>query len=629
MIGTTVSHYRILEKLGAGGMGVVYSAEDTRLGRLVALKFLTHESARSPEAVKRFTREARTASALNHPHICTIYAIDEFEGQPFLAMELLRGQTLKERLGGKPLPIAECIEFGIQLADALDAAHQKGIVHRDLKPSNVFVTERDQAKLLDFGLAKQFVLAKPTDATNTGVTAQGTPVGTVGYMSPEQARGRVLDHRTDLFSLGTVLYEMAAGRPAFRGRTVVETIDAILNQAPEPLDSMLPPKPAHLTQLVSALLAKSAAARPPTARAVLDHLRRIRADVAAEGTRFTATTAVAIPRPQASIAVLPFLNLGPDADNEYFSDGLAEELISALKRIPGLRVAARTSAFAFKGTSADIGTIGGRLNVATVLEGSVRRAGNRLRITARLVDVADGYDLWSERFDREMEDVFAIQDEIAGSIVHKLELRLGEARAASLIRRHTEKKEAYHLYLKGRFYWAKRYRGGLKAAIEHLQRAIGEDPDYALAYAGLADAFVFLALYSLVKPRDAFGRARQAAEKALSLDPALAEGHTSLALVRFGADWDFPGAEEEFRRALEIDPAQAYARIYYSWLLVLMGRADEAIGQARSGQDTDPLSPGSTSGRPTATISPVAMTKRSARARSASRSIPSSSPPSS
>jgi serine/threonine protein kinase/Tfp pilus assembly protein PilF len=591
MVGRTVSHYRVVKLLGSGGMGTVYQAEDTRLGRHVALKFLPDDLARDRRALERFQREARAASALNHPHICTIYDIDEADGEPFIAMELLEGQTLKERLQGRPVPTQETVDLGLQLADALEAAHAKGILHRDIKPANVFITTRGTAKLLDFGLAK--LVSEPREGAPDAPTAPvewmtgaGVALGTVGYMSPEQVRGEGLDARTDLFSLGVVLYEMATGRAPFQGATSGAVLDQILHKAPIAPVRLNLELPAALERIVNKLLEKDRALRYQSAADLGADLRRLKRE---RELGRAGAPGVAEPLDIPSLAVLPFANLSADKENEYFSDGLAEDVIDALTQVPGLRVMARTSAFAFRGKEQDVREIGARLNVEHIVEGSVRRAGNRIRVTAQLVKASDGYHLWSQRFDREMTDVFAIQDEISQAIVEKLRLRLAADRP--LVKRHTENVEAYNLYLKARYQLFRLTPEGLAKSKEYYEQAIALDPNYALAWQGLAGFYNLLATAGIMPPKAANAHADEAIRKALELDDQLAEAHAMMGALR-ACEFDWKGAEREFSRALELDPKSADVLIWYDFhYLDPMKRVDEAVAALLKAAELDPLSP--------------------------------------
>jgi TolB-like protein len=564
-------------------MGIVYMARDTRLGRTVALKFMSDAFAADPVALRQFKREAQTASSLNHPHICTVYLIDEFEGRPFIAMEMLEGETLKQRLAGSRLSPLEVIDCAIQITDALDAAHEKTIVHRDVKPANIFISARGVVKLLDFGLAKQSSVVDFDRESSSGFTAAGRIFSTPNYMSPERLLGHVMDHRSDLFSLGSVVYEMATGRQAFGGASAIEVIDAILHDKPS-VDRSVPPA---INRIVVKLLEKHPDNRYPSAKALMNALLLARSTVAAGNGQGPAPPATELLK--ASIAVLPFRNVGLEPDNEYFCEGLAEELITALTKIDDVRVAARTSTFTFKGKDVDIREIGERLKVNAVLDGSVRTSADRVRVTCQLLNTQDGYEIWSEQYDRRLADVFALQEEITRAIVERLKVSLAEHLRQPA--RRTDNRAAYHHYLKGRFYWSKRYEGGLKAAMDEFQNAIGEDADHAPAYSGLADTLLFRGLYSLERPCDMYPKAEAFIHKALSLDNMLAEAHTSLALIHMSAYWNFPAAENEFLRAIDLDPTHAPAHLYYSWLLVLAGRHWEAGVAAKRAQDLDPLSP--------------------------------------
>jgi serine/threonine-protein kinase len=573
MLGGTISHYQILEKLGEGGMGVVYKARDTHLDRFVALKVLPPERVTDPERKRRFVREAKAASALNHPNIITIYDIDQESGTDFMVMEYVAGQTLS-RLIARGLALKEAVKYAIQIADALAAAHAVGIIHRDLKPANVMITGTEGSgrpglvKVLDFGLAKLTEWSQG-EATRT-MTAEGVVVGTCAYMSPEQAEGRAVDARSDLFSFGALLYEMLSGRRAFAGPSNLATLTAVLHKEPAPLGGEAP---AELERIVMRCLRKNPDERYPGACEVKQALEEV------------ALTPASLP----SIAVLPFANLSADKENEYFSDGLAEDIIDALTQVPGLRVMARTSAFAFRGKEVDISEIGAKLKVGHILEGSVRKAGNRIRVTAQLVKVSDGYHLWSQRFDREMTDVFAIQDEISQAIVEKLRVRLAGDRP--LVKRHTENVEAYNLYLRGRHSIFRATPESLAKGKEYLEQAIALDPNYALAYTGMSDYYGASAISGFMVGSEAFSRIRSAGLAALKLDDTLAEAHALLGLARAMGDFDWVEAEREFRRALELNPASPMVHLHYGWhCLRAMGRLDEELSEARRAVELDPLS---------------------------------------
>ncbi len=608
--GTTLGRYTILSSLGAGGMGEVFRAQDARLGREVALKILPRELAGDHDRMTRFMREAQSASALNHPSILTIYEIDEADGYHFLATELVDGTTLRERISGGPLPIAECVTIAAQTAAALGAAHDAGIVHRDIKPENLMVRADGLVKVLDFGLATRrdgltgLGLDSEGLTVDTPHTRPGTVLGTVAYMSPEQSRGRPVDGRTDLWSLGIVLYEMLTGRQPFEGESAVDVLAAVLQRDPPPLALRREEAPARLAALVGRLLAKSVEERPASAGEVRAELEDVEDELpgSSAGSPSQPASRPYAPPPRVSstshpgarhaIAVLPFRNLSADPENEYFCDGLAEELLNALAKVDGLRVAARTSAFAFKGKKHSLSEIGRLLGVTTVLEGSVRTSGRRMRIAVQLANASDGFHVWSERYDRELTDIFEVQDEITLAVVDALKIRLfGDERAAAL-KRGTENPEAHRLLLKGRYSWNLRTAASLREAVDCYQRAIELDPAYALAFAGLAEAYVLYGWLSAAPPSTSMPRARAAALRALELDDTLAEAHAALGVYLSFYAWNQPESERALRRAIELEPRSATA---HHWLgnmpLLAMARFDESLAAVRRALELDPLSP--------------------------------------
>lgn len=667
MIGQKLLQYHVLDKLGAGGMGEVYLAEDTRLGRKVALKVLSTDVTQDETRVLRFQQEARAASGLNHPNIITIYEIDQAGDVHFIATEFIDGETLRQRIANGRMDVCDMLEIAIQVASALKAAHAAGIVHRDIKPENIMLRPDGYVKVLDFGLAKLTEPSLPTiDAEaptlNKIDTAPGTIVGTAQYMSPEQARGLDTDLRTDVFSLGAVLYEMLTGHRAFGGATTSDVMVSVLQHDPPPLARYCRDAPDALEWIVSKALRKDKEERYQTVKDMLTDLKNLKQEIEFETklerslqpgdkvealisktvqpdiadktpartgrTRQTMTTrstvgtepptspityhkrgfiALAIlglvlavtlyfawrgDKPIDSVAILPFVNAGADANMEYLSDGITESIINSLSHIPKLRVVARTTTSRYKGHDMEPQHIGRQLGVRAVLTGKVSQLGETLSIQADLVDVDKGTQLWGNHYTRKFSDVLIVQEEIARQISEGLRLRLTGEEQKQLTKRYTENTEAYELYLKGRYYWNKRSEGGLEKARDYFQQAVDKEPTYALAYAGLADSYALLGSlrYAILPPKEAMPKAKAAAEKALAIDDTLAEAHTSLGLIKLYYDWDGTGAEREFQRAIELNPNYATAHHWYALMLAALGRPQEALPQIELAQRLDPLS---------------------------------------
>jgi eukaryotic-like serine/threonine-protein kinase len=587
--GFKLGPYQILSSLGAGGMGEVYRAHDSRLMRDVAIKILPRDVAQDAERLVRFEQEARAAGALSHPNILAVYDFGVYEHLAYLVEELLEGETLRNLIRRDRVSARDAVQYGVQISSGLAAAHDKSITHRDLKPENIFLTRDGIVKILDFGLAKledpapqQMVSQLPT----TPKTDPGMLIGTVAYMSPEQLRGQTADARSDIFSFGVVLYELLAGERPFQGQASAELMSSILRDEAD-YREITHKVPSELLRVLSHCLEKNPSNRFQSARDLTFALRMIEANLFLQSER-------GISKPEStgqSIAVLPFMDMSPLKDHEYFCDGLAEELITALTKLPGLRVASRTSAFQYKNHQADIREIGRQLNVGTVLDGSVRKAGDRIRITAELINTDDGYHLWTEKYDRNLEDVFSIQDEIARTIVETLQLKLVGPSEQILVRRYTDNTEAYNLYLKGRHYWRFRTKSGLDRSIECFESAIAKDSSYALAYAGLGDTYSIMGFYGFTDPAKAYKLAMHAAEKSLELDPMLPEGHLSYgaALLYFDLNWE--RGEKSVRRSLELNPQFGMGYCWYSGFLTAAGRHQEGGDAIRKALELDPLSP--------------------------------------
>jgi serine/threonine-protein kinase len=669
--GTKLGRYEIRSKIGEGGMGEVYLAQDTKLDRKVALKILPADVAALPDRMRRFVQEVKTASALNHPNIITIHEIEHIDSVNFIATEFIDGETLRQRIKKKPMKLGEVLDLATQIAGALSAAHAAGIVHRDIKPENIMLRRDGIVKVLDFGLAK-LTEQLPSDSVDTEAatkalvqTEPGVVLGTIAYMSPEQARGLAVDARTDIFSLGVVIYEMVAGQAPFGGATTSDLIVALLERDPPPLARFAPEAPAELERLVMKTLAKDSDERYQTAKDLLIDLKRLKqklkfdaeversappevkgtggeskspdgrefvpaapgtaAQTAVEDVRATSSAEYIVGEirrhkrtftfllvvmfaailvgglaiywrtsvnnvPFDSIAVLPFVNQGGNVAVEYLSDGLTDSIISSLSQIPNFAVISRTSVFKYKGREIDPQAVGRELKVRAVLMGRIAQRGDDLVISVELVDTSNNHQLWGDQYNRKLADIVGVQQEIAKQISEKLQLKLSGEDKINLARRQTQNSEAYQLYLKGRYEWNRATEDGLKKSIEFFEQAISKDGNYALAYAGLADAY-WLSTDIQFPPRESMPKAREAAQKALQLDDRLGEAHISLAVITYQYDWNWLGAEKEFRQAVELSPSDAEAHHQYGWFLAFTGKKAESIREFTLAQQLDPLGP--------------------------------------
>jgi serine/threonine protein kinase/Tfp pilus assembly protein PilF len=612
--GDRLGPYEILALIGAGGMGKVYRARDTRLDRDVAIKILPDHLAGDPQSLARFERETKAVAALSHSNIVALHDVGRDEGVSYAVTEFLEGEDLRNRLRRGPLPWRKAVQIGIAIAEGLSAAHSKGIIHRDLKPENIFLTAGDGVKILDFGVARWRVANPSPDETSARTeTAPGTVLGTVGYMSPEQVRGRVADAPSDIFSLGCVLYEMIEGKRAFARQTPAQTLAAILEDNPPPVTQSEKQIPPEMDRVIARCLEKNPRERIQSARELSFALNELLSGAVASlplhsrlglrritliGAAFMALFAAAVvykfnfpAKPVDFLAVLPFVNAGGSADMEYLSEGITESLINSLSQVPNLAVMSRNSVFRYKAREADAQAAGRSLKVQAVVTGRVVQRGDSLLVSAELIDVRNGRILWGERYNRGLGDILGVQEEISSEISSKLRLRLSGEDQKRLTKRYTQNSEAYQLYLKGRYHWNKRTPDGFRKGIDFFQEAIEADPNYAPAYAGLADSYSIMANYGhgLTPPKEAWAKAKRAAEKARQIDDTFAAAHGALATGAYLYDWDWATADKEFKRALELDPNSSLAYHWYAHYLMTMGRAPEALQAGRRALELDPL----------------------------------------
>ena len=591
MIGKSLGNYELLELAGAGGMGEVYLARDTRLGRKVAVKVLPAELADDPKRLARFEREARAAAALNHPHIAAVHDVGVHEGVHFIVQEYIEGDTLREAVNRGALPLMRVLDLASEIAEALAAAHAAGIVHRDLKPENVLITSEGHAKILDFGLARTTEGASPPERLSSAPTRldteEGAIVGTVDYMSPEQAEGRPLDPRSDIFSCGTLLHEIATGERPFRGDTKISVISSIIKDRPPHVTDVDPDLPRQLGRIIEHCLEKDPARRFQTALDLRNELEGLKRELAA-GTAQPLPSAAAAEL--TAVAVLPLTNLSTDADQELFADGLTEALITDLAKIKAMKVISRHSVMQYKGTDKPLRRIAQELGVGAIVEGSVFVAGGRVRVNAQLIEAASDRHLWAESYERDLRDVLTLQGEVAQAIAKEVRATLTPQEQQRLARARPVDPAAHEAYLKGRFHWNRRTEGAMGRGIEYFRQAVAIDPAYALAYVGLADSYNVMGFYGYLPPREAFPRAAAAARRALEIDESLGEAHASLAYPTHYYEWDWSAAEREYRRAIELNPGYETGRRYYLNLLTSAGRTDEALEQGRKARELDPLS---------------------------------------